>query len=86
MCEGWESFVSTAEELCKRDLNRDDNHVAKGWNRNYDQDGKAEENERKKSVMKKIDQLRNWDPAWEHQTRVQIMDDSSLYVNWLNGR
>ena len=68
--------MSAAEELRKRDLKRDE---AKGWNRNDDQDGKSKkENERKKSVMKEMDKLRNWDPAWEHQTTVQIMGDSSL--------
>ena len=78
--------MSAAEELCERDLKRDENQVAKAWNRNDDQDGKSKkENERKKSVMKERDKLRNWDQGWE-QTRVQIMGDSSLHVNWLNGR
>ena len=61
--------------------------MAKGWNRNEDQDRKGnKENERKKSAMKERDKLRNWDPGKQHQTRVQIMGDSSLVVNWLNGR
>ena len=51
------------------------------------QDGEnKKENDRKKSIMKERDQLRNWDPGWENQTRVQIMEDPSLVVNWLNGR
>ena len=36
--------------------------------------------------MKERDKLRNWDPGWRNQIRVQIMGDSNLVVNWLNGR
>ena len=36
--------------------------------------------------MKGRDELRNWDPSWGNQTRVQIMGGSNLVVNWMKGR
>ena len=44
------------------------------------------EAERRKKKMKERDKLRNWDPAWRSQLRVQILGDSNLVLNWLNGR
>ena len=44
------------------------------------------EGERRKSIMKERDKLRNWDLDWGNQTRVQIVGDSNLVVNWVNGR
>ena len=36
--------------------------------------------------MKERAKLREWDPGWRNQTRVQIMGDSNLVVNWCNGK
>ena len=29
---------------------------------------------------------RIWDPAWGNQMRIQILGDSNLIVNWMNGK
>ena len=51
------------------------------------QDEKSEqEEERKKKIMKERNKLRIWDPGWGNQIRVQIMGDSNLVVDWMNGR
>ena len=44
-----------------------------------------EDEKRKTEVLKGRDKLRRRDLCWE-QTRVQILDDSMLIVNWMNGR
>ena len=44
------------------------------------------ENERHKNKMKKREKLRIWDPAWRNQMRIQILGDSNLIVNWMNGK
>ena len=36
--------------------------------------------------MKERDKQRNGDPAWGNQKRVQILEDSNLVVNCMNGR
>ena len=45
-----------------------------------------DEAERRKKKLKERDKLRNWDPAWRNQLRVQILGDSNLVVNWLDGK
>ena len=86
-CKGWESFVKAAEELCKRAPTRKENKVTENWTKIYKQDVQSEqEEERKKNMMKERNRLRIWDPAWGNQIRVQIMGDSNLVVNWMNGR
>ena len=86
-CKGWENFVKAAEEFCKRALKREENNGMQEWNRNDGQEGKGEqEKERKKNIMKERNKLRNWDPSWRNQIRVQIMGDSNLVVNWMHGR
>ena len=44
------------------------------------------EDERKKNITKEREKLRMFGPAWRNQMRVQIMGDSNLVVNWLNGK
>ena len=36
--------------------------------------------------MNERERQRHWDPAWGNQMRIQIMGDSNLIVNWMNGK
>ena len=47
---------------------------------------RTSEKERKNNFMKERDKLRIWDRGSGNQTRVQIVGDSNLVVNWMNGR
>ena len=46
---------------------------------------KAEE-ERRMKAMKERERQRIWDPAWGNRMRIQILGNSYLMVNWMNGR
>ena len=83
-----ESFVEAAEEICKRNLKRQEDKDAgclcEGrWN---GKDHSIKEEERKKNIKKERKKLRIWNLVWGNQTRVQIAGDSNLVVRWLNGR
>ena len=36
--------------------------------------------------MQERKRQRIWDPAWGKQMRIQILGDSNLLVNWMNGK
>ena len=78
----WKSFAKTAEELCKRTLERDEDKKKGGfsWTGREDVQNKAEE-ERKLKKMNAREKQRIWDPAWGNQMRIQILGDSKLIVN-----
>ena len=61
--KGWDSFVSTAEDICRGALKKDEGKYEKNQN----------EGERKENMMKEREKLRKWDAGWGNQTRVQIM-------------
>ena len=44
------------------------------------------EEERKKNKMKEREKQRIWDPTCGNQRRTQILGDSNLIVNWMNGK
>ena len=69
--------MKTAEELCKRTLERDEDNKKKGFSLIGGQkiQNKAEE-ERKKNKMKKREKQGIWDPAWCDEMRIPIWRDS----------
>ena len=72
----WKSFVKTAEELCKRTLERDKGKKVRDFPLIGKEDVQNEaENERHKNKMRKRETLRVWDPAWGNQMRLQILCD-----------
>ena len=78
--------MKTAEELCKRTLERDKDKMVRDFPLIGKEDVQNEgENERHKNKMKKRKKLRIWDPAWGNQMRILILGDSNLIVNWMNG-
>ena len=83
----WKSFVKTALELCKRILNRDEDKNVRGFSLTEEKDERSKiEEERTKNKMKEKWKPRIWDPAWGNQMRIQILGDSNLFVNWMNGK
>ena len=85
--DDWTGFVKTAEELCKITLERrgqKEERFFLDWKREEVQN--KDEEERKKNKMKEKEKQRIWDPAWGNQMRIQIMGDSNLIVNWMNGK
>ena len=88
-CNEWKNSVKTAEgalqKSCKKTRRRRHRVGTEMMNRRRK---KCEhEKERKKNIMKERKKLRNWDPSWTNEIRgVQIMGDSNVVVNWLNGR
>ena len=83
----WKSLVKTAEELCKRILKRDEDKKARGFSLIGREDERSKiEEERKKNKMKERGKLRIWDPAWGNQMRIQILGDTNLIVNRVNGK
>ena len=70
----WKSFVRTAEELCRRSLNRDvDKKKGSPFLKEMvNAQGKAEE-ERKNWKMKEREKQRIWDPACGNQKRIQTL-------------
>ena len=93
-CQRWwevskdcKSFVKTADEVRRRTLIRD---VDKKKESSLLEEmviaqSKAEE-ERRKRKKKEREKQRIWDHAWGNQKRIQILGDSNLIVNWMNGR
>ena len=82
----WKSFVQTAEDWCRRTLERDEDIKKKGFSLIGGEkrfQNKAEE-ERKKNKIKEREKQRIWDPAWGNQMRIQILGDSNQIVNWMN--
>ena len=79
--------MKRVQELCKRTLERDEDKNKRGFSLTGREDvqNKAEE-ERKKNKMKEREKQRIWDPAWCNQMRIQILGDSNLIVNWMNGK
>ena len=47
---------------------------------------KKAEMERKKNKMKEREKMRIWVLAWSNQMRILILGDTSLIVNWMNGK
>ena len=83
----WKSLVKTAEDLCKRTMERDEDKKKRGFSligREKVQI-KAKE-ERKKNKVEERKKLRIWDPAWGNQMRIQFLEDSNLIMNWMNGK
>ena len=72
--------MSTTEGFCKKALKRDANKVIQCWTRNDEQEEESKKDkERKKSIMKERDKLRNWDP------RLEESDESSGYGRHQSG-
>ena len=82
-----ESLVKTAEELCKRTLGRqDDKKREEGPFTGKEGTQRKELVERRKSKMREREGLRMWYLARCNQIRIQILGDSDLIVNWMDGK
>ena len=76
----WKSFVKTAEGLCKRTQERDEDTKKRGFSLIEAEKFQNEaEEERQKNKMKERKKLRIWDPAWRNQMRIQILGDRNQY-------
>ena len=64
-------------------LKKEEEKVRKLPYRKDEKNGK--EDERKKGMVKERDQLRKWELGWGNKTRIQILGDSNLVDNWMNG-
>ena len=83
----WKSLVTTAEELCKRTLGKDEDKKRRRCPLTGREDTRNKpEMERKKNKMKEREKLRIWVLAWSNQMRILILGDTSLIVNWMNGK
>ena len=77
--------MKTAEELCKRTLERDEDRKKRGFSLIGEEQfqNKAEE-EKKKNMKKEREKQRIWDHAWGNEMRIQILGNANLIVNWMN--
>ena len=79
--------MKTAEGLCKRTLGEDYHKKRRECPLTGRKDTlNSAEKERKKNKMKEREGLRIWDLAWSNQMRIQILEDSSSIVNFVNRR
>ena len=79
--------MKTAEDLCKRTLGRNEDNKMNGLSSiGGEKIQDKEEEERKMNKMKEGEKQRIWDPAGSNQKRIQILGDSNLIVNWMNGK
>ena len=81
--KGWESLVKTAEEVCEKELEERVGQGGKGSYQGFQNEGEME------TRLEKMKEKREAKELWscvDDQNRYQILVDSNLIVNWMNGK